>query len=275
MTRWGRAALPDGSIAAGLVEDEAFVSVHGDPFAEHRRAKTYTLDEVTLLSPSEPRTILLMWRAFVKPGDPPVDYPPYLAAKAFGVPPGGPDSPIVVPELVGGPLAAEAELAVVIGRRATGLAPEQAWDAIAGFTVMNDVTSPALIHPAGTWPDELPRLVSGAVLAKSFDGFAPFGPWIETGIDDTAIRDGLAITTRVNGVEQMRGTTRDFKFPVAEVVSHASRVLTLHPGDVITLGTPGIVLVDDGDVVECEVEGVGTLRNAVTTATHQTSRSHR
>lgn len=274
MTRWARAVVPGGGVSYGTVEHGEFVAVDGSPFIESPHGVPYDLTEVELLSPSEPRTILLMWRAFKKPGDPPVDHPPYLAAKAFGTPPGGPDSPIVVPELVGGPLAAEAELAVVIGRTASGLSSEQAWDAIAGFTVMNDVTSPALIHPTGTWPDELPRLVSGAVLAKSFDTFAPFGPWIETGISDDALRDGLAITTTVNGVEQMRGTTRDFKFPVAEVVSRASRVLTLHPGDVITLGTPGIVLVDDEDVVECSVEGVGTLRNRVTTGPNQINRRH-
>lgn len=278
MTRLARAVLPGGSTSFGAVEDDSFLTLPGHQLGGPPGAtgRVVPMSEVTLLSPSEPRTILLMWRAFIKPGDPPVDHTPYLAVKAAGDAPGGHGSDVVIPELVGGPLAAEAELAVVIGRRTSSVSPAEAWSSILGFTVMNDVTAPSLLHPSGEWPAELPRLVSGAVLAKCFDTFSPFGPWIETEIGDDAIRDGLAITTTVNGEERLRGTTRDFKFPVGEIVSHASRVLTLLPGDVITLGTPGIVLVDEGDVVECAVEGVGTLKNTIVghrEAAH--TRSHR
>ncbi|MEU9888891.1 fumarylacetoacetate hydrolase family protein [Sphaerisporangium sp. NPDC051011] len=266
MTRLARAKMFDGTVRFGLVEDEAFLPLDRHVFGEEpgRTGQAVPLSDVRLLSPTEPRNILVMWRAFYKEGDRrTVDHSPYLAVKAAGDPPGGDGSQILIPELVGGPLAAEAELAVVIGRRAKNLTPEQAWGTIAGFTVMNDVTAPSLLHPTGQWPEELPRLVSGAVVAKCFDTFSPFGPWIETSLTDDEIKAGVTIRTLVNGEEKMRGTTADFKFTVGEVVSHASRILTLTPGDVITLGTPGVVLVDDGDVVECEVEGIGSLRNTI------------
>jgi 2-keto-4-pentenoate hydratase/2-oxohepta-3-ene-1,7-dioic acid hydratase in catechol pathway len=266
VTRLARARLQGGYTSYGVVDGESFLPSAGNAFGSEPvpGGEPVPLGEAQLLSPSEPRTVLLAWRAFHKDGEPrSVDHPPHLAVKAAGQLPGGPESEIVIPPLVGGPLAAEAELAVVIGRQTKQVDPDEAWASIAGFTVMNDVTAPSLLHKSGTWPEELPRLVSGAVLAKCFDTFSPFGPWIETEVTDRDVRDGLRIRTLVNGEERMRGTTADFKFPVGEVVSHASQVLTLLPGDVITLGTPGVVLVSDGDVVECEVEGVGRLRNRV------------
>jgi len=270
VSRLARARLRDGSTSYGRVDEDWFQLSTVNAFAGRPApvAEAVRLGDVQLLSPSEPRNVLLAWRAFHKDGEArTVNHSPYLAVKAAGQLPGGPNSEIVIPPLVGGPLAAEAELAVVIGRSTKQVDPDEAWASIAGFTVMNDVTAPALLHKSGSWPEELPRLVSGAVLAKCFDTFSPFGPWIETEVTDQDVRDGLRIRTLVNGEERMRGTTADFKFPVGEVVSHASQVLTLRPGDVITLGTPGVVLVSDGDVVECEVEGVGRLRNRVVTHT--------
>lgn len=265
MTRLARARVAD-TAEYGIIDGETFLTLPGHRLGDpvDATAAAVPLTDVELLSPTDPRTTLLMWRAFYKPGDArTVDHDPYLAVKATGAGPTGHGSPIVVPPRLGAPLAAEAELAVVIGRTAKDVAIEDAWDALAGLTVMNDVTAPTLIHKSGTWPDELPRLVSGAVMAKCFDTFMPFGPWIEDGLTPADVADGLTIRTLVNGEERLRGTTADFKFTVAEVVSHASHILTLHAGDVITLGTPGIVLVDVGDVVQCEVEGVGTLENVV------------
>ncbi|WP_432825545.1 fumarylacetoacetate hydrolase family protein [Dactylosporangium sp. CA-092794] len=263
MTRLARARVGGRAVHHGWLEGATFRPLLGDAFGgqPHPGADPVPLDEVELLSPTVPRTVLVMWRAFRQSPEDVVDHPPHLAVKATGAGPGADQSPVVVPGLLRGRLAAEAELAVVIGRTARSVSPRDAWDSIAGFTVVNDVTAPELLHPSGEWPAELPKLVSGASLAKSFDTFCPIGPWIETAVTEEMIRDGLDIITRVNGQERQRGSTSRFKFPVADVVSYASHVLTLTAGDVISLGTVGPVLVDEGDTVECEVEGVGVLHN--------------
>jgi 2-keto-4-pentenoate hydratase/2-oxohepta-3-ene-1,7-dioic acid hydratase in catechol pathway len=203
----------------------------------------------------------VMWRAFRSTPDAVVDHPPHLALKGVGSGPTGDGADVRYPAIVHGRVAAEAELAVVIGSDCHEVSVQDAWQNIGGFTVMNDVTATEFLYPSGEWPAELPRLVSGASMSKSFDSFCSFGPWIDTSVTDEMIRDGLSIVTRVNGVERGRGSTRDYKLSVAEVVSYASHLMTLRAGDVISLGTPGYTLVDQGDAVECEVEGVGVLHN--------------
>jgi 2-keto-4-pentenoate hydratase/2-oxohepta-3-ene-1,7-dioic acid hydratase in catechol pathway len=96
--------------------------------------------------------------------------------------------------------------------------------------------------------------------AKSFDTFCPIGPVIETDLDPSA----LNLVTRVNGEVKQKGHTRDMIFPCDFLVEFISSVMTLCPGDVILTGTPaGVGPLQSGDVVEVEIDGIGTLRNHV------------
>jgi len=143
----------------------------------------------------------------------------------------------------------EGELAVVIGRRCRKVSPEEAADYILGYSCFNDVTA-----------RDLQRKDVQYTRAKSFDTFAPYGPWINTEIDPV----GLKIETRVNGEVKQRGNTEDMIFSPFELVSFVSRIMTLLPGDVITTGTPpGVGPLNPGDRVEVEIEGIGILINYV------------
>ena len=143
----------------------------------------------------------------------------------------------------------EAELAVVIGRRAHRVSEKDALAYVFGYTALCDVTA-----------RDLQKKDVQFTRAKGFDTFAPVGPWIETELDP----HDLAVIARVNGVVKQNGRTRDMIFPVERLVAYVSAVMTLEPGDVISTGTPeGVGPLVEGDTVEIEVEGVGVLRNRV------------
>jgi len=141
----------------------------------------------------------------------------------------------------------EGELAVVIGRKCRKVSPEEAKDYILGYSCFNDVTA-----------RDLQQKDVQYTRAKSFDTFAPYGPWIALDIDPL----GLKITTRVNGELRQEGNTQDMIFSPWELVSFISQVMTLLPGDVVATGTPpGVGPLKGGDRVEVEIEGIGTLIN--------------
>jgi len=141
----------------------------------------------------------------------------------------------------------EGELAVVIGRPARDVSPEQAGEHILGYACFNDVTARDL-----TARD--PEYTRG----KGFDTLGPLGPWIVTGIDDCDFR----IVTRLNGRVQQDARTSEMSFTIPYLISYVSRVMTLLPGDVIATGTPGgSGPMVPGDTVE--IEGIGTLVNFV------------
>lgn len=154
---------------------------------------------------------------------------------------------------------AEAELALVIGRRARDIHEGEALSYVAGFTVMNDVTDRDLQKQRGQW-----------FFAKGADTFAPLGPWLVTR-DEIKRPHALAIRQRVNGAVLQESKTSKMIFRIDMVLADMSRVMTLEPGDVISTGTPGGIgsartppaVLHDGDVVECEIDGIGTLRNPV------------
>ena len=127
---------------------------------------------------------------------------------------------------------------------------EEALDYILGYTCFNDVTARDLQGCDGQW-----------TRSKSFDTFAPLGPWIETGLPDP---DNLLVEAYLNGERRQHSNTNNMVFPVATLVAFISRIMTLLPGDVIATGTPsGIGPMREGDVVEVRVEGIGSLRNRV------------
>jgi 2-keto-4-pentenoate hydratase/2-oxohepta-3-ene-1,7-dioic acid hydratase in catechol pathway len=151
----------------------------------------------------------------------------------------------------------EAELAVVIGREARGVAVADALTHVLGYTCLNDVSARDLQFGDGQW-----------TRGKSLDTFCPMGPVLVTA-DEVGDPQALAIECRVNGEVLQRSSTSAMYFGVAEIISHCSMAFTLEPGDVIATGTPGGVgifrdppiLLADGDVVEVTIERIGTLRN--------------
>jgi 2-keto-4-pentenoate hydratase/2-oxohepta-3-ene-1,7-dioic acid hydratase in catechol pathway len=157
--------------------------------------------------------------------------------------------PIVYPESAA-EVIHEAELAVVIGRRAKNVTAAEAMAYVGGYTCANDVTARRMRtaeHP----------LVSTRF--KNFDTFCPLGPWVETDLDPAS----RAIHCRVNGIEAGGGNTADLCYSVAEQVAWVSTVMTLFPGDIICTGSPSVGVLQVGDMVEVEVEGIGVLRNPV------------
>ena len=159
---------------------------------------------------------------------------------------------IVMPEWAGR-VDYEGEIAVVIGRRATKVAAEDAWGYVGGFLPLNDVTARDLQKKDSQWSR-----------AKGFDTFCPMGRMIPVQQVD---RDALEVITRVNGEIRQHGEVADMVFPIPFVIEYVTRFMTLEPGDVVATGTPdGIGPLQPGDVVEVEVTGVGKVSNPVVRA---------
>ncbi len=150
----------------------------------------------------------------------------------------------------------EVELAVIIGREATRVSEKDALSYVSGYTVANDVSARDLQFADVQW-----------VRAKSLDTFCPLGPKVVE-LDDP---QNLKLQTRVNGETMQDSNTSQMIFGVAELISFCSHSFTLEAGDLILTGTPWGVgefmepkrSLQDGDVVECEIEGIGVLRNPV------------
>ena len=160
----------------------------------------------------------------------------------------GPGDPIPCPS-ISDQVEHEAELAVIVGRLARGVPIEEAGKFVLGYTCANDVTARDLQLRDGQW-----------TRAKSFDGFCPIGPWVETTFDPSDV----AVECRVNGETRQAARTSQMAVGPAELLSFVSRVMTLLPGDVLLTGTPsGVGPIIPGDVVEVEIEGIGVLRNEV------------
>lgn len=156
-------------------------------------------------------------------------------------------------------LDCETELAIVIGRKCKHVAPDKAFEAIAGYTILNDVTARDV--------SKNERAGGHVLLGKCFDTFAPLGPWLVTR-DEIPNPMRLAIRTRVNGELRQEGSTAGMLHPVAELIAYLSQI-TLMPGDVIATGSPGPLVsaanrpLVAGDLLESEIEDIGVLRNAV------------
>ena len=158
----------------------------------------------------------------------------------------------------------ETELAVVIGRRCKNVPVEKAYDVVAGYTVGNDVSARDIAR--------LERKEGNQLLGKMFDGFAPLGPWLVTK-EEVADPMNLKVITRVNGEVRQNGNTHDMIWSIPKLIAYVSQ-MTLEPGDVILTGTPeGTAagrkpdqspwFLKPGDVLESEVEGIGTMRNPI------------
>lgn len=159
-----------------------------------------------------------------------------------------PAEPIKLPPGVGR-VDYEAELAVVIGRRAHRVPRARAWEYIFGLTCMNDVTA-----------RDMQNQETQYTRCKGFDTFAPVGPCVSLGLNG----EPRSVEAWVNGARRQASTTRELIFPIDYLVEYITFVMTLEPGDVISTGTPsGIGPIRSGDVVTVKVEGVGELTNPV------------
>jgi len=217
---------------------------------------------VEFFSPTTPAVFLGLgynYKALATNEGLPFNKHPELFAKMPGCAIGH-EQPVRVPKVID-KLDFEAELAVVIGRTARRVKAKDALDYVGGYTACNDLTAKVIPRP----------LESGSIIVplKAADTFGPMGPTLMTarGIDP----QNLTLLCRVNGIERQRFSTSDMVHSVAEVIEYVTARITLNPGDVITTGTSlgiGIiqkppVFLQEGDVVEVQIEGLPALRNRI------------
>ena len=185
------------------------------------------------------------------PDDPAIVIKPRTALNSTG-------ADIVCPDFVT-QLDYEVELAMIIGKNCKNLSEQEAIKAIFGYMVFNDVSARDI-----QFKDK--QFTRG----KSFDSFAPCGPWITT-VDEIEDPQNLKLTTKVNGEVRQNSSTSNMFIKIPEIVSKISRVMTLEKGDIISTGTPAGVMLNkpnavflkDGDKIEMEIEGLGVLNNTI------------
>jgi 2-keto-4-pentenoate hydratase/2-oxohepta-3-ene-1,7-dioic acid hydratase in catechol pathway len=238
-----------------LVEDNVLRPIIGTPYGRWRASgEAIPLAEAKLLAPVRPSKVLgvaLNYRSHVERSPLP----------DFNEEPKTPELFLMAPSAIIGPEEAirlpagserveyEGELVAVIGRRARQVAPEKALEYVLGYTCGNDVSARDWQQGDIQW-----------WRAKGCDTFAPLGPWLVTDLDPTK----LELRTRVNGREVQHTSTGSLIHSVASIISSASQVMTLLPGDVVFTGTPGNTApLRKGDLVEVEIGGIGVLRNPV------------
>lgn len=235
----------------GWLLDDKVGEISGNVYGRYRRNEAQTpLAEVKLLPPCEPSKIICVGRNYVEharelgnevPKVPLIFLKPPSALIADG------ETILLPPQSA--QVEHEAELVVVIGKRGRNVTAEQAKKYIFGYTIGNDVTARDLQKIDGQW-----------TRAKGFDTFCPFGPWIDTDFDPA----DAVITCRVNGQMRQMASTRDMVFSVGVLIAYISSIMTLEPGDLIFTGTPsGVGELQNGDRVEVEIEGLGSLSNPV------------
>jgi len=238
-----------------LVEDDVLRPIAGTPFGRWQASgEAIPLSQARLLAPVRPSKVLavaLNYRSHVE-RSPLADHREEPENPEFFLKPPsaiiGPEEAIRLPA-GSGRVDYEGELVAVIGRRARRVPPEKAPDHVLGYTCGNDVSARDWQQGDLQW-----------WRAKGCDTFAPLGPCIVTDLDPT----GLELRTRVNGREVQHTSTAMLIHDVARLVSFASQMMTLLPGDLLFTGTPGSTApLQKGDVVEVEIDGIGVLRNPV------------
>ena len=245
-------------IRRGIVEGQELRLI-GD-VSLNPTGETVALADVRLLAPVDPPNVLalgLNYRRHAAETQMKVPERPLLFIKA-NTAVTGPGEPILLPKIAPDEVDYEAELCIVIGKRAKHVSESEALDYVFGYTCGNDVSArDCQLRLDGQW-----------ARGKSFDTFCPLGPWIETEIPDP---DNLSIRSLLNGQVMQESNTSDMIFNCRQLVSFLSHNLTLLPGTVIMTGTPqGVgmartppVWMQPGDVIEIEMEGIGTLSNPV------------
>lgn len=241
-----------------MIELIAEYSSHPDRIEELSTDCTVSMDDVKVLPPiRRPGKIVCLGRNYVA----------HAEESGMSVP----DEPIIFPKASSAVIGHgdniihhricervdhEVELAVVIGERSSRVKRQDAMERVFGYTVLNDVSAREMqkrdLELQNPW-----------FRSKSLDTFCPMGPWIVLP-DQVEDPQDLSLECRVNSDVRQRGNTRDMIFGIDRLIEFISLHMTLEPGDIISTGTPeGISPIVPGDLVECEVEGIGTLANRV------------
>ena len=241
-----------GEAQYGVIDRHQITPIAPHPFGDYETMDdSIPLAEVRILPPVQPSKIVAVgvnYKGHAKEMGHDMPAEPLIFLKPPSSVIGSMD-PIVYPK-TSSRVDFEAELAVVIKKRAKDVPEGQASDFVLGYTCFNDVTARDLQKKDGQW-----------TRAKGFDTFSCIGPWIVTDLDAS----NLTLECYLNGSLKQKGTTADMFFSVPRLVSHISSVMTLEPGDVITTGTPpGVGPMRPGDMVDVSIEGIGVLRNTVT-----------
>lgn len=235
----------------GRLEGDSIRPLAGPPIENVQAAgPPVPLSTVTLLAPVKPSKIIAVGRNYAAHAEEhgfEVPKEPLLFSKVISSII-GPEETIVIPDWVGR-VDYEGELAVVMGRQTKGVSREEALDYVFGYTCLNDVSARVLQRSDGQY-----------TRGKGLDTFCPVGPWIETDLDPADV----ALRTELNTKLVQDARTSSMIFPVDELISFISRVITLFPGDVIATGTPaGVGPLSQGDTIKVDIEGIGRLSNPV------------
>lgn len=246
--------LHQNELRSGILSDDdkfiTQISNHGINEAD----KKFEVKNVKLLTPLQPSKIVCVGRNYAEHAAElgnEIPKNPLLFLKA-------PSSIITDEDFIEIPAQSsqvehEGELGIVIGKTCKNLSDEEnPFDFVLGYICLNDVTA-----------RDLQKKDVQFTRAKSFDTFCPIGKFIQTDIDVTDLR----VTTKVNGVVKQDGRTSQMVFPVKFLIQYISRQMTLNFGDIIATGTPsGVSKLNEGDVCEVEIEGIGTMKNPVRSA---------
>lgn len=245
------------TVSFGTVDGDRVTPIEGRLFGEHRPAgAALPLADVRLLAPVLPPKILAAAvnypshvtsaKAIVDKDEAPSVPQLFLKPSSSVI---GPGEAIVLPAGARR-VDAEGEMVAVIGRRCHRVSAAEALDYVFGYTCGNDVSARHWQRDDVQW-----------WRAKGSDTFTPIGPYVATGLDPA----DMELRTLVNGEEKQATNTSALIHTLAALISFASQVMTLEPGDLVFTGTPGVTpTLATGDVVEVSIEGIGVLRNTVT-----------
>jgi 2-keto-4-pentenoate hydratase/2-oxohepta-3-ene-1,7-dioic acid hydratase in catechol pathway len=242
----------DGQVSFGIVDDNYLIQLKGHPLVNQYETtgERVLISDVKLLAPTLPSKVVCVGKNYgahiaemglAASAEPTLFFKPNSAIVGHG-------DTIMLPHQ-SSQVEVEVELAIVIGQLTKNVAPEQALNAVWGYTVANDVTARDLQFTDDQW-----------ARSKAFDTFCPLGPWIET----DWIPGGQRIWSEIDGQVAQDSKIDQMIHGVAHIVSYVSQNMTLLPGDVILTGTPaGITKFESGQTVTCSVEGIGSLKNSV------------
>lgn len=241
-------------VGYGIWEEDFIREISGSIFGDFQvRSEKLPLGEVRLLAPVTPSKVLCVGLNFrdhiAELGDPTPKFPSHFLKSPTSII--GPEDPVMYPRIARR-VDYEGELGAVIKHKAKDISEEEALKHVLGYTCFNDVTE-----------RELTRVQGQLIRSKGFDTFGPLGPCIATDLDPTK----LTVQTYLNGRKVQEGYTGNMVFSVAFLVHYLSQCMTLYPGDVISVGTPGgIGPMKVGDTVEVKIDGIGILRNSIIAA---------
>lgn len=243
--------LDNNKVCCGFLENGEIIKIIGGMFENHEfSTETIPVSSVRLLAPCQPTKVICVGLNYLDHANEMKEELP-KAPLLFLKPPTtviGNEDDIVAPANTGR-LDYEAELAIVVGKKAKNISPNEAGNYIFGYTCANDFTAREIQLSDKQW-----------TRGKSFDTFCPLGPGIVKEIN----KNDANIQLTVNGEVRQSSNINMFIFGVDEVVSYISHCMTLLPGDVILTGTPhGVGPVNAGDVMSVTIDGIGALTNTL------------